>query len=110
MDEDNPERFHVVYNLYSYPLRARLIVKVPVTERDCSVDTVSDLWKTANWLEREVYDLFGIGFKNHPDLRRILMPDGYEGHPLRKDYPLEGRGERDNLQILQRIAGQDETQ
>ncbi len=85
-------RFMVVYNLYSIPNKDRLRVKAPVTESDTTIDTVVPVWTTANWLEREVYDLFGITFKNHPDLRRILMTDDWVGHPLRKDYPLQGPG------------------
>jgi NADH-quinone oxidoreductase subunit C len=83
-------RFMMVYNLYSIPDKDRLRVKAPVTEGDCTVDSLSVLWNSANWLEREVYDLFGIIFNNHPDLRRILMTDDWVGHPLRKDYPLQG--------------------
>ena len=83
-------RFMMVYNLYSIPNKDRLRVKAPVTEGDCTIDTVCGVWTTANWLEREVYDLMGITFNNHPDLRRILMTDDWVGHPLRKDYPLQG--------------------
>lgn len=86
------QRFMMVYNMYSIPNKDRLIVKAPVSEEDCVIDTVSGLWETANWLEREVYDMFGIKFANHPDLRRILMTDDWVGHPLRKDYPLQGPG------------------
>ncbi|HTP66910.1 MAG TPA: NADH-quinone oxidoreductase subunit C [Geobacteraceae bacterium] len=85
-------RFMAVYNLYSIPNKDRLRIKAPVTESDCTIDTVSTVWNSANWLERETYDLFGIVFKNHPDLRRILMTDDWVGHPLRKDYPLQGPG------------------
>jgi NADH-quinone oxidoreductase subunit C len=85
-------RFLVVYNLYSIPNKDRLRVKAPVSEADCTIDTVSVVWQTANWLEREAYDLFGIVFRNHPDLRRILMTEDWVGHPLRKDYPLQGPG------------------
>jgi NADH-quinone oxidoreductase subunit C len=84
------ERFMMVYLLYSIPNKDRLRVKTPVTEADCKIPTASTVWKTANWLEREVYDLFGITFNGHPDLRRILMADDWVGHPLRKDYPLQG--------------------
>jgi NADH-quinone oxidoreductase subunit C len=78
----------IVYNLYSIPRNERVRLKVSITESS-GVDSVTDVWPTANWMEREVYDLFGVNFKNHPDLRRILLPPDWEGHPLRKDYPLE---------------------
>ncbi len=83
-------RFMVVYNLYNIATKDRLRVKVAVEESDPRVDTVSGVWSTANWHERECWDLMGISFNNHPDLRRILMPADWEGHPLRKDYPLQG--------------------
>jgi len=82
-------RFEVVYLLYSPRNNERLRLKARVGEGE-SIASVESIWKAANWLEREVYDLFGIPFENHPDLRRILLWDGYEGHPLRKDYPVEG--------------------
>ena len=82
-------RFEVVYLLCSMKNSQRLRLKVKVGEGE-SVPSVEAIWKAANWLEREVYDLFGIPFENHPDLRRILLWDGYEGYPLRKDYPVEG--------------------
>lgn len=85
-------RFMVVYNLYSIPNKDRLRLKAPVTESDATIDSVIPVWTTANWLERETYDLLGIKFNNHPDLRRILMTDDWVGHPLRKDYPLQGPG------------------
>ena len=81
-------RLEVVYHLYSIPHHRRLRLKVRVGE-DQAVPTVTGVWETANWHEREVYDLFGVRFEGHPDLRRILMPDDWEGHPLRKDYPVE---------------------
>ena len=90
-------RFVVVYHLLSTERKERLRVKVPVHEKELSVPSVTSIWKVANWLEREAYDMFGINFENHPDLRRILMPDDYEGYPLRKDYPLRGRGERETF-------------
>lgn len=80
--------FEIVYNLYSISGNARVRLKVAATE-DEGVESVSSVWPTANWLEREVYDLFGVKFANHPDLRRLLLPDDWDGHPLRKDYPLE---------------------
>jgi NADH-quinone oxidoreductase subunit C len=92
-----PERFAVVYNLHSLETGDRLRVKASVSEETPEIDTISGMWIGANWGEREVFDMFGIIFKGHPDLKRILMPENYEGHPLRKDYPLKGRGERDNF-------------
>ena len=83
-------RFMVVYHLYNIGAKQRLRLKVPVPENDARVDTVSEVWATANWHERECWDLMGISFNNHPDLRRILMPADWQGHPLRKDYPLQG--------------------
>ncbi|MBE7462972.1 MAG: NADH-quinone oxidoreductase subunit C [Planctomycetes bacterium] len=91
------ERFAVVYHLFSLSHNARLRVKAYVPEEPCEIESVTGLWLGANWAEREVYDMYGIVFLGHPDLRRILTPDHYEGHPLRKDYPLKGRGERDNF-------------
>jgi NADH-quinone oxidoreductase subunit C len=82
-------RFGVVYLLYSMKSNQRLRVKTRVGEAE-SIPSVESLWKVANWYEREAYDLFGITFDNHPDLRRIMLWDGYEGHPLRKDFPVEG--------------------
>lgn len=82
-------RFQVVYNLYSFPNNRRLRLKVPLALND-TIATVEGVWKAASWQEREVYDLFGIVFEGHSDLRRILLWDGYVGHPLRKDFPLHG--------------------
>ena len=90
-------RFMVVYHLYSYQGQCRVRLKAPVHENDLSIPSVAGLWQAANWLERETYDMFGIHFEGHPDLRRILMPDDFEGHPLRKDYPLRGHGERERF-------------
>jgi NADH-quinone oxidoreductase subunit C len=84
-------RFDVVYHLNSLAHRHRLRVKAGVPEDDCKIASVTDLWKSADWLERECYDLFGIHFVGHPDLRRILMYDSFQGHPLRKDYPFQKR-------------------
>jgi NADH-quinone oxidoreductase subunit C len=97
LNQGQPERFCVVYNLYSHKDNVRTRLKAFVPEADATIESAAPLWKAAPWAEREVYDLFGIVFKNHPDLRRIVLPDGYEGHPLRKDYPLTGRGERMNF-------------
>jgi NADH-quinone oxidoreductase subunit C len=86
------ERFDVIYALYSTALRHRVRLKVRVAEGE-AVPSLAPVWAAANWLEREVFDLFGIRFDGHPDLRRILMPEEWQGHPQRKDYPLEGPGE-----------------
>jgi NADH-quinone oxidoreductase subunit C len=83
-------RFEIVYELYSMTLAIHLRLKVRVSEEVAAVDTVSDIWPTANWHEREIYDMMGIKFHGHPDLRRILMWDGYPYFPLRKEFPLEG--------------------
>jgi NADH-quinone oxidoreductase subunit C len=87
---DEEPRFEVVYQIRSLPHRLRLRLKVRVEDEDCHAPTVSEVWKTANWHERETFDLFGIHFDGHPDLRKILTPDDLEGHPLRKDFPLRG--------------------
>ena len=81
-------RFEVVYQIVSLPNRRRLRVRVPVPENDPSVDSLTPLWRGADFLEREVWDLYGIRFTDHPDLRRILLYDEFQGHPLRKDYPV----------------------
>ncbi len=87
---DAGPRFEVVYNLISLVYHHRIRLKVRLTEEDPRIDSVTAVWQTANWHERETYDLMGIKFDGHPDLRRILMPDDWEGHPLRKEYPLKG--------------------
>jgi NADH-quinone oxidoreductase subunit C len=87
----NEPRYEVVYELYSMKDCVHLRLKIVVSEDDCTVPTVSDIWPTADWHEREVYDMMGIRFADHPDLRRILMWDGYPYHPLRKDFPLQGK-------------------
>lgn len=84
-------RFEIVYELYSMTLAVHLRLKVKVSEDDPAVETVSDLWPTANWHEREIWDMMGLRFHNHPDLRRILMWEGYPYFPLRKEFPLEGK-------------------
>ncbi len=81
-------RFHVVYQIYSHQHRARLSLRVPVPNASPHVPTLEGIYPVANWHEREIWDLFGIRFTGHSDLRRILMPADWEGHPLRKDYPL----------------------
>ena len=86
-----PQRFEVVYHLFSLKHNHRLRVKIPVDEDDCTIFSLTPLWKTANWYEREVWDLYGIRFSGHPDLRRILLYEEFKGHPLRKDYPINKR-------------------
>jgi NADH-quinone oxidoreductase subunit C len=87
----DPSRFAVVYHFYSMAHKHRLRLVVPVEQAEAGVDSLTQLWPGANWLEREVWDMFGIVFRGHPDLRRILMYEGFEGHPLRKDYPVKKR-------------------
>ncbi|MFQ5861672.1 MAG: NADH-quinone oxidoreductase subunit C [Candidatus Brocadiales bacterium] len=84
-------RFEVVYHLYSLKNKQRVRIKVPLSESDPTIDSISSLWSVANWLERECWDMFGIKFNGHPDLRRILLYEEFEGHPLRKDYPVDKR-------------------
>ncbi len=91
------ERFAVVYHLYSDTHNTRLRIKAFVPEGDEKIDSVTHLWAAANWAEREVFDMFGIHFTHHPDLRRLLCPDNFEGFPLRKDFPVEGIGYRENF-------------
>ncbi len=99
------DRFGMVYLLANVQTNERITVRTFLGDPQPTVPSVVDLWEGANWLEREVWDLFGIRFTGHPDLRRILLPDGFEAHPLRKDYPLQGRGERHNLPVIQRAEG-----
>ena len=84
-------RFAVVYHFYSMAHKHRLRVVIPVEEADAEVDSLTSLWPGADWLEREVWDMFGINFRGHPNLKRILMYEEFEGHPLRKDYPVKKR-------------------
>jgi NADH-quinone oxidoreductase subunit C len=83
-------RFDVVYHLHSLARNARLRIKCRVGGEQPAIDSVTPVWPGANWYEREVLDLFGIAFNNHPDPRRIMMPENWKGHPLRKDYPVHG--------------------
>jgi NADH-quinone oxidoreductase subunit C len=86
-------RIDVVYQVRSLSSREQVRVRVPLPVEDPSIETVCDVWRTANWLEREVYDLMGVQFLGHPDLRRIMLPEDFEGNPLRKEYPMEGDDE-----------------
>lgn len=98
-------RYGLVYLLAATTTNQRLTVRVFVDDPDPTVRSVVPLWEGANWLEREVWDLFGIRFEGHPDLRRLVMPEQFTAHPLRKDYPLQGRGERHNFPVLTRDDG-----
>jgi NADH-quinone oxidoreductase subunit C len=91
--ERNP-RFDVVYQFLSLHFNRRVRLKVPVGGAEPALDSITPLWGSANWLEREVWDMFGIRFAGHPDLKRILMYEEFEGHPLRKDYPIQKRQPR----------------
>src|SRR3954462_3550710 len=94
---DASDRYGVVFILANTATGERVIIKTFVNDPDPEVPSAYPLWKGAEWMEREVYDMYGIAFTGHPDLRRILMPEGFVGYPLRKDYPLRGYGERHNL-------------
>lgn len=100
--DQKPARFGLAYLLAVPETNERITLRVFVDEDDAEVPSVVGLWEGANWLEREVYDMFGIRFSGHPDLRRILLPQEFTAHPLRKDYPLQGRGERHNFPTLTR--------
>lgn len=96
------DRFGLVYLLTNIAENLRLTVRVMLNEPDLSVPSATPLWGGADWIEREVWDMFGIRFDGHPDLRRVLMPEEFTAHPLRKDYPMQGRGERHNFPVLRR--------
>jgi len=97
-------RFEVVYNLYSIPHRHEIRLRVEVGDKDPAIDSVVGLWVGADWLERETFDLMGIRFNGHPDLRRVLLPEDWKGHPLRKDYPLKGKEEwAGMIQLLEKV-------
>ena len=96
------DRYGVIYSLLSIELNHRLWAKCFVNDPDPTVPSVVGIWKGADWLEREVWDLFGVRFDGHPDLRRIVTWEGFGAHPLRKDYPLTGRGERESYDVVRR--------
>lgn len=96
------DRYGVTYTLVSLVHNCRLWVKCYTNDPKPHVPSVTSIWKGANWMEREVFDLFGVVFDGHPDLRRILTWDAFKAHPLRKDYPVQGRGERDDLPVVGR--------
>ncbi len=99
---DATDRFGLVYILVNTQTNERITVRTFLNEPDLAVGSVIPLWEGANWLEREVWDMFGITFEGHPDHRRILMPEEFTAFPLRKDYPLQGRGERHNFPRIER--------
>jgi NADH-quinone oxidoreductase subunit C len=99
---DAKDRFGVVYCLLNTATGERVVVKTYLNEPDLTLPSAFPLWKGADWMEREVFDMFGIGFDEHPDLRRILMPEEFVSFPLRKDYPLRGKGERHNFPVITR--------
>jgi NADH-quinone oxidoreductase subunit C len=99
---DAKDRFGVIYALLSTTSGQRIYVKTFLNEPDLTLPSAFPLWRGADWMEREVYDMFGIHFEGHPDLRRILMPEEFTAFPLRKDYPLRGRGERHNFPAITR--------
>lgn len=96
------DRFGVNYVVLNTTTGERLLVKVFVNEPDLTLPSVFPLWRGADWLEREVYDMFGIVFTGHPDLRRVLLPEEFTSFPLRKDYPMRGKGERHNFPVITR--------
>jgi NADH-quinone oxidoreductase subunit C len=96
------DRFGLVYLLANTQSNEQIALRAFVNDPEPSVPSAVPLWEGANWLEREVWDMFGIRFEGHPDLRRILMPEEFTAFPLRKDYPLQGRGERHNFPVLHR--------
>ena len=98
-------RFEVVYHLYSVAKNHRVRIKARVGGASPELPSAVELYPSANWMEREVWDLYGVRFRGHPDLRRILMPDEFTAFPLRKDYPMRGRGERHNFTTLTRAEG-----
>lgn len=102
--EGATDRFGVLYMLLNVTTGERLIVRTAVNLPDPKLPTVYSLWRSCDWLEREVFDMFGIVFEGHPDLRRILMPEEFTSFPLRKDYPLKGRGERHNFPVITRAG------
>lgn len=106
LEMGGPERFAVVYNLYSLKHGYRLRIKVFIPEGQPQIQSICALWSAANWAEREVYDMYGIIFDGHPNMTRILCPDEFEGHPLRKDFPLKGIGFRERFEKITRKTSQ----
>ena len=100
LGSERPARFGVIYQLTAFRRSARIMLRAMVAEDDPTIDSILPLFPAAGWAEREVFDLYGITFRDHPDLTRILCPEDFEGHPLRKDFPLEGIGYRDRYEVL----------
>jgi len=100
--EGATDRFGVMYCLLKIATGERLVLKTFVNDPNPALPSAFSLWRGADWMEREVYDMFGVRFTGHPDLRRILMPDEFTAYPLRKDYPIKGRGERHNFPVITR--------
>ena len=96
------DRYGVVFSLLSHTNNHRLWLKVFANDPEPTVPSLTSIWRGAEWPEREVFDLFGVRFAGHPDMRRIVLPQNFEDHPLRKDYPLRGRGERESLDVVKR--------
>lgn len=101
MEMGGVERYAVIYNLYSVLQNSRVRVRVWIPENDLHLDSAVTLWSAANWAEREVYDMYGIIFAGHPNMTRILCPDDFSGFPLRKDFPLQGIGYRENFEKIE---------
>ncbi len=99
---DARDRFGLIYGVLNIATGERLFIKTFLNEPDLTIPSAYDLWKGADWMEREVYDMYGILFAGHPDLRRILMPEEFTSYPMRKDYPMRGRGERHNFPVITR--------
>ena len=102
LPKETPERYAVIYVVRSLQSGHELTVKAWVGGDEPEIDSATPLWKAADWLEREVFDMFGIVFRNHPNMIRILMPEDFDGHPLRKDFPPQGIGYRDDLRVVRR--------
>lgn len=102
LEGQHPERFALIYHVANTNREARLRVRAYLDEEDPRGPTAGDVWAAAGWAEREIYDMYGIEFDGHPNLIRLLLPEEYSGFPLRKDYPLRGRGERDNFPVIRR--------
>jgi len=102
LEMEAPGRLAVVYCLRNRDNMNHALIKAFLRDDEMEIDSAVGMWNSVEWLEREVWDLFGIKFRGHPNLKRILLPEDYQGHPLLKDYPLKGRGERDSFKIVQR--------